>query len=173
MALIKNGEVVQNDPWTYVSSDQDAPQNGPIIVELERWQSERESLIKRNEPVGLLLRAGQSPVDVADDIHRFSVIALDFPAFKDGRAYSYATRLRDQFGYAGEIRAIGNVLADQFHFMKRCGFDTFDIAKDSDLKLWQQVQSAISVAYQGANDDMVPVMSLRQRRKEAMRARAS
>ena len=173
MALIKNGEVVLNDPWTFVSDDQDAPQDGPIVVELERWQTSRESLIKRNEPIGLLLRAGQSPVEIADDIHRFSVIALDFPAFKDGRAYSYATRLRDQFGYTGEIRAVGHVLADQFHFMKRCGFDTFDIAKESDLKLWQDVLGAISIAYQGANDDMVPVMSLRQRRKEAARAQAS
>lgn len=173
MALIKNGEVVQNDPWTFVPNDQTAPHDGAIIVELEQWQASKESLVGRNEPIGILLRAGQSPVDIADDIHRFSVIALDFPAFKDGRAYSYASRLRDQFGFKGEIRAVGQVLADQFHFMQRCGFDAFEVAKESDLKLWHDALSAISIAYQGSNDNMVPVMSLRERRREATRAQAS
>ena len=58
---------------------------------------------------------------------RFAIIALDFPKFSDGRAFSTARLLREKHGYAGELRAVGNVLADQIPLMRRVGFDTFEV----------------------------------------------
>src|SRR5699024_1280062 len=51
-----------------------------------------------------------------------------FPKFADGRGYSIATLLRTRHGYAGELRAIGEVLRDQFDYLSRCGFDALQPA---------------------------------------------
>jgi phosphoadenosine phosphosulfate reductase len=64
---------------------------------------------------------------MAADLPRFDLIALDFPKFSDGRAFSTARLLREKFGYAGELRAVGNVLSDQIPLMRRVGFDSFEV----------------------------------------------
>ncbi len=53
------------------------------------------------------------------------IIAIDFPAFADGRGLSLAVLLRSRYQYTGELRATGDVHPDLLHYMKRCGFDTF------------------------------------------------
>ena len=58
------------------------------------------------------------------------MIAVNFPAFTDGRGFSSARALRARYGYKGEIRAIGDVLRDQLFFMRRCGFDAYAIRAD-------------------------------------------
>ena len=63
-----------------------------------------------------------------------SLVALVFPKFQDGRAYSQARILRERFGYRGEMRATGQVLRDQFVFMLRAGFDAFEVKKDADAE---------------------------------------
>jgi phosphoadenosine phosphosulfate reductase len=99
----------------------------PVIVPKKRWLAERDHLASRNVPLGLLISAGEPVDDIADDLSRFAIIALDFPKFSDGRAFSTARLLREKHGYAGELRAVGNVLADQIPFMRRVGFDTFEV----------------------------------------------
>ena len=100
---------------------------------------------------------------VTNDLDRLALIALDFPVFRDGRAYSHARLLRERFGFDGEIRATGNVLRDQFLFMHRCGFDAFVIADPAQADAWLQSISEISVWYQPATDSRTPVLSLRHR----------
>ncbi len=58
------------------------------------------------------------------------LIAIDFPKFTDGRGYSIARLLRERYGYAGQIRAVGDVLIDQLFYMSRCGFNAFLLRKD-------------------------------------------
>ena len=58
---------------------------------------------------------------------RLQLIALVFPKFSDGRSYSAARLLRERFGYKGEMRATGDVLADQIPLMRRCGIDSFEV----------------------------------------------
>ena len=74
------------------------------------------------------MEAGASIDDIASDIMRFSVIALVFPKFGDGRAFSTARLLRERYNYSGELRAVGEVLTDQIQLMQRCGFDAFEIS---------------------------------------------
>ena len=89
------------------------------------------------------------------------LIALVFPSFKDGRAYSQARLLREQYGFRGELRATGNVLRDQFLFLVRAGFDSFEAVKEADAAAFVTSVARFSVFYQPAGD----------RRMSALRAR--
>ena len=127
MTLIKEGRVAE-DSWRHVGDEEPLPAKGEIIVSLTRWRADREALRGRNSPLGIRLRSDEHPSAIADELDRFELVALEFPAFKDGRAYSAARLLRERYGYTGELRAVGDVLRDQLQFMQRCGFDAFEYA---------------------------------------------
>ncbi len=169
MPLVKDGRVTE-DEWKAVGDDDARPDGCSIIVTLDRWQNEREELRKCNQPLGIRLRSDQSPNLIEEDLGHFGLIALEFPVYKDGRAYSYARRLRDEMGYEGEIRAVGNVLRDQFLFMLRCGFDSFEVQKEKDVAAWKDALAEMSVFYQPGADTRTPVLSLRQRKLAAKKA---
>ena len=57
-------------------------------------------------------------------LDRIKLVEVNFPVFGDGRGYSAARILREA-GYAGELRAVGDVLIDQLAYLRRCGFDSF------------------------------------------------
>ncbi len=162
MPLLKDGKLI-DDPWSHIADEVAIPASGPVIVGLKRWREERESLIKRKDPVGVRLQSDHTAGDVADDLEHLGVVALAFPVFKDGRAYSNARRLRERHGYTGEIRAIGNVLRDQYLFMRRCGFDALEVKEGETEKDWQKATHAITVAYQPAADDRKTILQLRHR----------
>ena len=103
---------------------------------------------------------------VADDVAHFGLNALEFPSFTDGRAYSSARLLRERYGFTGELRAVGNVLRDQFAFMLRCGFNAFEV-RDTDAGAWPEAVREIGVWYQPAGDRHVTAMRLRHRRAAA------
>jgi uncharacterized protein (DUF934 family) len=164
MPLIKHGRPAA-DPWIALADDAPAPAAGAVIVGLARWRAERGALIGRPGLLGLRLKSDQPPGLVADDLAHFALVALEFPKFTDGRAYSYARLLRERHGFQGEVRAVGNVLRDQFLFMHRCGFDAFGVA-ERHLDSWAGALSEITVAYQPASDGRLPAWRLRHRRAE-------
>src|SRR5690606_12670611 len=112
MALIKHNELV-DDSFVDVSHAEGIPESGAIIVSLEQWQSQREQLLARGTPLGIRLRSDQTPALIVDDLPHFALVALEFPKFRDGRAYSYARLLRERYGFTGELRAVGDVLMEQ------------------------------------------------------------
>lgn len=126
MALFRNGAFVA-DEWRFPAVDEPVPADAPAAVGRERYLAERETLIERTAPLGLVLQSGETLDGLEEDIGRFSLIVLDIPKYADGRAYSTARILRDRLQYGGELRAQGNVLRDQVHFLHRCGFDALDI----------------------------------------------
>ncbi len=166
MPLIKDGRLTE-DPWTVLDDGAPAGAGAAVIVGLERWRAEREALIAREGPLGLRLRSDQSPAEVARDLSHFALVALEFPKFSDGRAFSYARLLRERYGFTGEVRAIGEVLHDQLVFMHRCGFDAFEIAAEDALDRWLAALGEISVWYQPTGDGRPVALSLRQRRQAA------
>jgi len=169
MPLLKNGELAK-DPWVAVDAGETPPRDRPAIIDLDHWQAHRDTLIGRNQPLGLRLAPDQSPGDIADDIDRFSLIALEFPAFTDGRSYSLARVLRERYGYRGELRAVGNVLRDQFSFLNRCGFDAFEIADTNAAEDWRSALSEMSLRYQAATDGATnTVFQLRHRKRDGER----
>lgn len=161
MPLIKDGQL-SDDSWTHVAEGTTPPAEGALLVSYATWTEHRDTLSRRNAPLGIRLDSDQPPVLIADDIDRFDLIALDIPVFKDGRAYSYARLLRERYGYAKELRAVGNVLRDQYHFLHRCGFDSFEVADDAAAQAWWEALSEISHAYQPAADSRHPVLALRR-----------
>ncbi len=160
MPLIKGDEFAE-DSWISVDDDEALPEGAPAIVSLARWQAERGVLAGRNAPLGIRLRADQPPAQIAMDLDRFQVIALEFPIFGDGRAYSYARLLRERYGYRGELRAVGNVLRDQALFMRRCGFDAFEVAEGTGIEGWREALGEISVFYQPTEDGRPAAPGLR------------
>ena len=103
------------------------PNSDDVIIPLALWLEHGPARARRRP--GVWLDADEEPESIAGDLDRFQVIAVNFPAFTDGRGFSSA-RLRERYGYKGEIRAIGDVLRDQLFFMRRCGFDAYAIRAD-------------------------------------------
>jgi uncharacterized protein (DUF934 family) len=152
MPLIDSNGRNLPDPWTSPAEHEAIPDSGPVLVSLRRWQTDRERLRDRSDPVGILFESNENPVDIGPDLQQLSLIALRFPKFTDGRPYSTARLLRERCNYAGELRAVGAVLRDQLLFLKRCGFDTFEIAKAQSGSDLSRAFSELSVAYQPAAD---------------------
>jgi phosphoadenosine phosphosulfate reductase len=123
------GGIFRRDTWVRLADGKPLP-NAPVIVSKTRWLAERDALAAREAPLALLIGAGQAIDDVAADLGRFALIALDFPKFSDGRAFSTARLLREKHGYQGELRAVGNVLSDQVPYMRRVGFDSFEVTHE-------------------------------------------
>jgi len=163
MALIKNG-VLTEDPYQQVPADRALPAAGPLLLSLDQWQQWRTELIERSTRVGVRLASDQHPEALADDTDRLSLIALEFPSFRDGRAYSYARLLRDRFGYTGELRAVGDVLPDQLLYMQRVGFDAFEIDGDDPVADYEDAVNEFGIVYQPAGDDRIPALRLRHAR---------
>lgn len=161
MKLVKN-RTVAPDEWHIVDDDEATPEGRPIIVSLARFKADRERLIGRNTHLGLRLKSNEAPASVAEDLDRFAVIALEFPSFRDGRAYSHATQLRRRFGYRGEVRAVGDVLRDQMLYMARCGIDAFEVADDFPDAGLEAIFGEFSDFYQPAADQATTVLAKRQ-----------
>ena len=85
-------------------------------------------------------------------LDRLDLIALSFPKFRDGRAFSQARLLRERYGFKGEIRATGDVLQDQLLLMVRSGFDGFALAKEADATAFDAALKRYSVFYQPTGD---------------------
>lgn len=159
MPLIKNGAVVEDD-WTVVADDAAVPADRPAIISLERWQADSGKLAGRNAALGVRLESKHSAADIAADLDRFMLIAIDFPTFRDGRGFSTARLLRERHGFAGELRAVGDVLRDQFAFMHRCGFDAFEVADAAEAEAFGAELARFPVTYQRAGDSRVPAAAL-------------
>ncbi|WP_448951889.1 DUF934 domain-containing protein [Labrys neptuniae] len=125
MPLWKNGQF-EADIYT-LAGDEDALPDGAVIVSLKRFLAEREALSARNTPVGVVLQPADKIELLAEDLPGLPLLALAFPKFGDGRAFSLARIARERYGFAGELRAVGDILFDRIAYMIRCGFDALDI----------------------------------------------
>lgn len=165
MSLIKGGKLVE-DSFFDASGAKTIPSSGPVIVSLDQWRTGRDALLARGTPLGLRLHSDQSPEAIADDVDHFALIALEFPKFRDGRAYSYARLLRERYGFKGELRAVGDVLMEQVFFMVRTGFDAFDLQQSPDpVAAFQTALKDFTVWYQPTGDGRPTAMQLRHRRR--------
>jgi uncharacterized protein (DUF934 family) len=161
MPLIKDG-VFAEDHFQTVADDEPIPANG-TIVSLARFGKERETLMARNAALGVRLKSDESPEALGDDVHRLSVIVLEFPKFRDGRAFSWARMLRTRLRYEGEIRAVGHFLYDQLAFMKRVGIDAFEVRDGFALAEFDRAMGEMSYVYQPSVDGRPTIRELRAR----------
>ena len=161
MALIKDG-VEAKDSFVNACHLDNLPASGDIIVSLDQWNDHRDALLARDAQLGVTLKSDQHPDSIADDLQHFALVALEFPAFTDGRAYSYARILRDQYSFAKELRAVGDVLLEQLLYMNRVGINAFDIVGDNDLEQWKVAAADYTVWYQPTNDGRTSIRDLRR-----------
>ena len=160
------GRRVENDAWVVVGLPpyEDlaaALPTGPVLVPLALWLERREELAARRDALGIWLKPHDDPAAIAGDLDRFSVVAVHFPKFTDGRGYSSAALLRTRYGYRGELRAFGDVGRDQLFYLARCGFDAFKLAPHRDPDAALASFTDFSVRYQGSVDDRVPLFRKR------------
>lgn len=125
MALYRNG-TFGTDDWSFPPDDAPLPSRA-VVVSKARFLAERGALLDRNDPVGILLTAGDTLDGLVDDLPRLALVVIKFPKYSDGRPYSLARLLRDRHGFGGEVRATGDVLRDQVALMLRAGFDALDV----------------------------------------------
>lgn len=159
MRLIRDGALVQ-DNFETVADDAPLPAKG-MIVSLERFQKERDALLLRNAPLGVRLKPEQSPEALGEDVHRLSLVVLEFPKFRDGRAFSWARLLRTRLKYTGEIRAVGHFLYDQIALLVRVGVDAFEVADDFTLAQFHRALNEASHVYQPSADGRITISELR------------
>lgn len=161
--IIKNGEVV-DETWHLLPKDasfDELTNCDDYIVPLALWREHGHALKARDGGLGVWLDSDEEAEEIGEHVADFKVIALNFPAFTDGRSYSNARLLRDRYGYTGELRAIGDVLRDQLFYMQRCGFDAFALRADKDPVEALQSLGDFSVTYQAATDQPLPLFRRR------------
>jgi uncharacterized protein (DUF934 family) len=166
MPLIKDGRVVP-DPWSSIDDEEELPATEAVIVTLTRYRAEAQALLARGAPVGVRLKSSELAHEIGPDAGQLGLIALEFQTFRDGRPYSTARLLRQRWGFAGELRAVGDVLRDQFLFMQRCGFDAFEVADEKAVEGWRRAMAEFTVFYQAAADGRLPARALRGVRRAA------
>ena len=150
--IIKDGQI-QDDNWQLIAKD--ATENlpaGDIIVPVELWKEQADSLNQRDGGIAVWIDAGEEADSITADLDKIAFVAINFPAFTDGRGYSYARLLRERYDYTGEIRAIGDVMQDQLQHMFRSGFSSFALKEGKDIEAALAGFKTISESYQAATD---------------------
>ncbi|MBU4433974.1 MAG: DUF934 domain-containing protein [Alphaproteobacteria bacterium] len=143
-----------DDAFVHVTDEDALPDAGDVILSLSRFQAEGDALLSSNSrKVGVRIEAAEEVEALAYDLPRLSVVALAFPKFRDGRAYTSARLLRERLGFTGEVRAVGDVLQEQAGFMVRCGFDAFEPADGATPEVWTKAAHRFRHVYQRAVDD--------------------
>lgn len=162
MPLIKDGAFAEDD-FVRVADGEALPA-GPVIVSLARFLAERDSLVLRSAGVGVRLAASEGAEALGTDVRFLARVEIEFPKFRDGRGYTTARLLRARLGYRGEIRAVGEVLRDQFLFMARCGIDAFEVRPGTRLEDFRAALAEQTVFYQRAADGADSIFARRHAR---------
>lgn len=146
-----------DDSFAHLADEEaPGPNVGDVIVSFPRFQTEGGEFLAEGRKVGVRLRSDEGVEALAPDLPRVSVVALEFPKFRDGRAFSSAALLRERYGYTGEVRAVGEVLRDLAKDMVRCGFDAFEPSDGSDPEAWARSAFRYRHVYQAGADRRAP-----------------
>jgi len=166
MPLVNNGRIA-TDCFVNVPDGAELPGDGAVLVTAARLLDGPEALLRRAGKLGVIWPNNRDVDDLVPWLDRLAVIALVFPTFRDGRAYSQARLLRERHGYDGELRATGQVLRDQFVFMLRAGFDAFEVRKESDAEAFAATSKRYSVFYQPTGDGRVTALHRRMAQRHS------
>jgi uncharacterized protein (DUF934 family) len=160
MPLIKNGRVVE-DRFVRILDDAPIPDGVPVIVPAARFLADAEDILRRDAPTGVEWPNNRKVAELEAYLDRLAVVVLAFPNFKDGRGYSQARQLRERYRFAGELRAAGQILRDQFLFLVRAGFDALEVKKPADAEAFAATLARYSVFYQPAGDPRTAALQRR------------
>ena len=169
MPLVENGRIVE-DRYVRVPDDAPVPDRVPVLLPAKRFLADAAELVRRDGSLGVLWPNDRRVAELEPWLGHLALIALNFPKFRDGRAYSQARLLREHFGFRGTLRATGDVLRDQFGFLVRAGFDSFAVKKPADALVFAETVARFSVFYQPSADGQVPALRRRLQSADAVKA---
>ena len=164
-----------HDRW-HLAAGEDGPLPHPspadqLLLTLEQWHAVRShwsAQATAGKRLGLQLANDADVETLKADLPRLSLIALAFPKWTDGRAYTQARLLRMRMGFQGEIRATGEVLVDMLPLLQRTGFDAVQLRPDQRLDSAQRALRFFAAHYQGDVLDPSPLF----RREAALSERS-
>ena len=142
------------DGWIEYTGDANAiPVGAKVLLpltEFREFSGTWQKHVGSNGALGAKLSPADDPALIANDLEKLALIAIEFPAFTDGRGYSTATLLRERYRYIGELRAVGDVQRDQIFLMSRAGFTTFALRNDQSIEKALAAFNDFSSYYQHA-----------------------
>ena len=152
----------QHDPWqTAVGEDRALPSTDTgHLLTLEQWHAVREQW-PQDARAGVLVPNDADIESLEPDLPRLTLVALQFPKWVDGRAYSQARLLRSRLRYTGEVRATGEVLVDMLPLLHRTGFDAVQLRADQSLESSQRALRFFAAHYQGDVHEAQPLFARR------------
>lgn len=131
--IYANGAFTE-EAWVRLEADETLPAH-PFAdgqrrkVSLARFLADPAAVIAAGDDAAVVIAAGEDVQQLEPHLGRLPRVLVEFPKFTDGRGFSAARILREQLGYAGDIRAIGDFILDQIPLMRRCGVSSFEIVK--------------------------------------------
>ena len=162
MQLVRGGRLIE-DRFQRVLDDAPIPDGEPVLLPAARLLADARDLVSRRAPTGVIWPNDRRIAELVPYLDWLALVALVFPTFRDGRAYSQARLLRERHGFRGELRATGQVLRDQLMFLQRAGFDAFEVSKDKDAAHFAEAVDRYSVFYQPTGDGRVSTLEARLR----------
>jgi uncharacterized protein (DUF934 family) len=169
MPLVENGRIGE-DRYVRVADDAPIPDRVPVIVPAQRFLADADKLVRRDGSLGVLWPNDMRVAELAPWLGHLALVALVFPKFRDGRAYSQARLLREHHGFSGTLRATGDILRDQFSFLLRAGFDSFEVKKPADALAFAASASRYSVVYQPSADGRTTALRRRLQKPQAAKS---
>src|SRR6195256_3903420 len=163
MPPVKNAKIV-SDLFLHFADSGELAGGGATLIFAAPFLEDPEARSKRTDKLGVIWPNNRDLDDLVPYLDRLAAVALVFPSFRDGRAYSQARLLRERYHYRGELRATGQVLRDQFVFMLRAGFDAFEVKKKSDAEAFAITVKRYSVFYQPTGDGRMTALHRRMMR---------
>ena len=151
------------DPWHVIEGD-----DGPMVtltpaahslLTLLQWHGVR-SHWPQALPVGVVLANDVEVTEIAADLPRLALVALQFPKWTDGRAYSQARVIRSRYRFRGELRATGEVLVDMLPLLHRTGFDAVAMRADQSRDVAERALAFFRGHYQGDAVEGRPLFAL-------------
>ena len=160
-----------HDAWRTVGGE-----DGPMVtitpapqrlLTLQQWHGVRATW-PGDLPVGVSLPNDAELEELGADLPRFALVALHFPKWTDGRAYSQARLLRGRYRYAGPLRATGEVLVDMLPLLARTGFDAVVLRPDQSVEAAERALRFFRAHYQGDARGSAPLFALPAAQRDAL-----
>ncbi|MDO3382534.1 DUF934 domain-containing protein [Gilvimarinus algae] len=163
--LVKDGAIIE-DTWQRLdkpagdAADVAVPE-GQVIVPLSVWLAQRNALQARRD-IGVWIDSDENALELGEDAKTLPLVAVHFPGFMDGRAFSSARLLRERLGFEGELRAVGAFIRDQLCYLSRCGVNAFRFDDETtDLEQAKNSLKDFTEFYQAGVDQPVPLFRRR------------
>ena len=154
--LLKDNEIIPDD-WLFFdeSADVQTELSTEIanIIPLDIAKKHHDIFMAKKRKA-ILITPDDTATDLKPFIKSLDLIVISFPQFTDGRGYSHAHIIRNSLQWQGELRAMGNILPDQYPYMLQCGFSSFEIdGARHTAALYKQAQTNVTLKYQLRSND--------------------